>query len=345
MNELSMRREMARAGRLLYERDLLTALDGNISLLLGPGRLLTTPSGACKGRLDPDDMVVVDERGEPFPGQRRPSSELKMHLAIYAVRPDVRVVVHAHPPHATAFAVAGVPLDSVALAEVVYNVGVVPLTEYALPSTDRLARIIGQYIPYYQALLLRNHGVVTVGKDLWDAYHRMESVEHFARILLYAKQLGGVEELDSEQIGQLCQLRRNAGELGPNPLCDEIPPDVAASSPAAVGPSAAACREEENHAGDHHCSGCSGAGGAGPLRDTEIDLHWSPADAWPESQSLAAPTGSQECSPAAAAGEWTSSNGGSDLKAEADEMVASVVRQVLEQMSAKMRRGGLHVTG
>jgi len=224
-DETRARRDMAEVGRLLYERDLLAAKDGNLSLVLGSGRLLTTPAGVCKGRLAPEDFVVVDSRGVAVSaGSRPPSTEIKMHLAVYPVRPDVRAIVHTHPPAATAFAVAGVPIDKAALAEVVYNLGVVPLTDYALPSTEKLAQIIGQYIPYYQALLLSNHGVLAVGADLWDVYYRLESVEHFARVLLYARQLGGAKELSAEQVRELCDLRRRSGVDTPNPLCDRPEP-------------------------------------------------------------------------------------------------------------------------
>jgi L-fuculose-phosphate aldolase len=223
-DEAQARRDLAEVGRLLYERDLLAARDGNLSVVLGPGRILTTPAGVCKGRLGPEDFVVVDGRGAPLDaGGRAPSTEIKMHLAIYPVRPDVRAIVHTHPPAATAFAVAGVPIDKAALAEVVYNLGIVPLTEYALPSTEKLAAIIGHYIPYYQALLLANHGVLAVGTDLWDAYYRLEGVEHFARILIYARQLGGAKELSQEAVAELCDLRRRAGVTAPNPLCDGPP--------------------------------------------------------------------------------------------------------------------------
>lgn len=224
LDETQARRDMVEVGRLLYERDLLASRDGNLSLRLGADRFLTTPAGVCKGRMVPEDLVVVDRQGNPVThSTRRPSTELKMHLAVYPMRPDVRAIVHTHPPAATAFAVAGVPIDQAALAEVVYNLGSVPLAAYALPSTDKLAMVIGQMIPHYQALLLSNHGVLTVGEDLWDAYYRMEGVEHFARILLYARQLGGAKQLTGEQVLELCDLRKSAGVRTPNPLCDAPP--------------------------------------------------------------------------------------------------------------------------
>jgi L-fuculose-phosphate aldolase len=236
-DETRARRELAEVGRLLYERDLLAARDGNLSVWLGPGRILTTPAGVCKGRLAPEDFVLVDGRGVPLaPGARPASTEIKMHLAVYPVRPEVRAIVHTHPPAATAFAVAGVPIDKAALAEVVYNLGVVPLTEYALPSTEELARIIGHYVRYYQALLLANHGVLAVGADLWEAFDRLEGVEHFARILLYARQLGGPKELSREQISELCELRRKAGVTSPNPLCDPPAPERQTTAQGHAGP-------------------------------------------------------------------------------------------------------------
>jgi L-fuculose-phosphate aldolase len=224
MDEAQARRDMAEVGRLLYERGLLASRDGNLSIRLGADRVLTTPAGTCKGHLDPVDMVVVDGRGEPLSeGAARPSTEIKMHLAVYPVRPDAGAIVHAHPPAATAYAVARVPIDEPALAEVVYNLGCVPVAEYALPSTQRLADTIAQHIGAHQALLLANHGVLAVGTDIWDAYYRMEGVEHFARILLYAAQLGGARRLGAEQVDELCELRRSAGVTAPNPLCDAPP--------------------------------------------------------------------------------------------------------------------------
>jgi L-fuculose-phosphate aldolase len=234
VTELEARRDLAEIGRLLYERDLLASRDGNLSVLLDRGRILTTPAGACKGRLAPEDFILCDGAGNPLSqAGRKPSTELKMHLAVYAVRPDVRAVVHTHPPAATAFAIAGVPLDRAALAEVVYNLGAVPIADYALPSTQQLASIIGQYIQHHQALLLANHGVLAVGEDAWDAYYRLEGVEHFARILLYARQLGGARELSAAQVAELCDLRRGAGVGTPNPLCD-APMPAAARGPSPV---------------------------------------------------------------------------------------------------------------
>ena len=192
--------------------------DGNISVRLAAGRLLVTPSGVCKGFMTPDMMCVTDLDGCKIQGDRTPSSEILMHLEVYKHRPDVQAVVHAHPPMATGFAVAGIPLVRAVLAEVLTTLGSVPIAEYATPSTDELAEAVRKYISAHDAMLLANHGALTVGADLYSAYYKMETIEHFAKISLVARLLGRENVLAREEVERLQQLRGTYGIKAPAPI-------------------------------------------------------------------------------------------------------------------------------
>ena len=195
-------------GRLLYERNLLTATEGNLSARLEKNRFLITAAGVCKGRLRPSDLVVVDGSGRKTAGGGKPSSETPLHLAVYGARPEVRAVVHAHPPTATGFAVAGVPLEGKILPEVVVGVGDVPTAPYGTPSTEALAGSARVVARCHDAFLLKNHGAVTLSaKDLWEAFHRMEMVESLAKITLTARLLGGAQPLCGEEVEKLIRLQ------------------------------------------------------------------------------------------------------------------------------------------
>jgi L-fuculose-phosphate aldolase len=207
--------QIAAAGKDLDARGMLASFEGNLSVRLGDGNVLTTPTGAHKGRLDAADMVVVDSSGAAV-GQGAASSEIKLHLAIYEERNDVGAIVHAHPPTATGYAVAGVPLPSGALAESTALFGCVPVAPYGTPSTAALADSVREPVRTFDAILLANHGAVTVGADLTEAKERMVQLEHFAQIALVAHLLGGARALEPEQIAELSQLREAAGE-GPIP--------------------------------------------------------------------------------------------------------------------------------
>ncbi|MDX1622796.1 MAG: class II aldolase/adducin family protein [Gemmatimonadota bacterium] len=200
-----IRREIVAVGRRLYERGLVAGSEGNVSVRPGGGRLVTTPSGACKGFLEPADLVVTDLEGRPLEAGR-PSSELKMHLEIYRRRDDVRAVVHAHPPTATGFAIAGRPLDECVVPEVIATLGMVPIVPYGTPSTAEVAERIAPYVPAHDALLLANHGAVTYGPELERAVNAMESIEQAARSLLVAHQLGEVRRLSRGEVDRLMAL-------------------------------------------------------------------------------------------------------------------------------------------
>ena len=179
--EAQLRADIVEVGRRLYARGYTASNDGNISVRLDADRLLMTPSSVCKGFMAPEMMCITDLDGRKLAGDRDPSSEMQMHLEVYRRRPDVQAVVHAHPPIATGFAVAGIPLDRAVLAEVVTTLGSVPIAEYATPSTKELPEAVRQYVQAHDGMLLANHGALTLGKDLFSAYYKMETIEHFAQ--------------------------------------------------------------------------------------------------------------------------------------------------------------------
>jgi L-fuculose-phosphate aldolase len=217
--EDSLRAAIVEVGARLWKRGYVASNDGNISVRLGEGRLLATPKSVSKGFMTADMLVVTDMAGRKLSGDRDPSSELKMHLAVYEARPDVAAVVHAHPPLATGFAVAGIPLDRAVLAEVITTLGSIPIAEYATPSTDELPRAVRKYITAHDGLLLANHGALTAAGDLMAAYYKMETIEHFAHISLVARLLGRERVLSSDEVLRLQSLRGSYGIASPAPIC------------------------------------------------------------------------------------------------------------------------------
>jgi L-fuculose-phosphate aldolase len=209
VSEPRIRSEIVEVGRRLYAKGLIAGNEGNVSVRDGD-RLYVTPGGACKGFLAPADVVTTDLEGHPESGGHA-SSEILMHVAVYRTRPDVGAVVHAHPPVATGFAVAAIALDRPVLAEPVVTLGPVPIVPFGTPSTPELAERVAAAIPSAHALLLANHGALTVGENLWRAWERMETLEQFARIALVARLLGSPHELSSEAVSALEALRVPAG--------------------------------------------------------------------------------------------------------------------------------------
>ena len=202
------REAVCRVGKLLYDRGYVAANDGNISVRVGEGRLLITPSGVSKGRMTPDMLLVTDLDGTVIEGNRHPSSEGKMHLEVYRGRPDVNAVVHAHPPVSTAFAVCRRGLETPYLSELVAGLGQVPCTpSFAMLSTDEVPESVRPYLADHNALLLANHGALAWGGDLWEAFDRLETVEHTAKIVLNAHLLGGGVPLTEEEVERLQGLR------------------------------------------------------------------------------------------------------------------------------------------
>lgn len=221
--EAEVRAEIVEVGRRLWARGFVASNDGNISVRVGDHRLITTPTAVSKGFMTPDMMVVTDLEGRHLEGDRKASSELKMHLEVYRQRPDIRAVVHAHPPTATGFAVAGIPLDRAVLAEVVTTLGSIPIAEYATPSTEELPAAVRRYITAHDGLLLANHGALAVAADVMGAYYRMETIEHFARISLTARMLGREHLLSREEVVRLQGLRGMYGIASPAPICADPP--------------------------------------------------------------------------------------------------------------------------
>ena len=227
-SESALRADIVEIGRRMYARGYTASNDGNISVRLEGERLLMTPKSVCKGFMSPEMMCITDLDGRKLAGDRDPSSEMQMHLEVYRQRPDVNAVVHAHPPIATGFAVAGIPLDRAVLAEVVTTLGSVPIADYATPSTKELPEAVRKYVKAHDGMLLANHGALTVGSDVFSAYFKMETIEHFAKISLVARLLGGERLLSRQEVDRLQGLRGMYGIAAPAPIC---PPDGALVDP------------------------------------------------------------------------------------------------------------------
>ncbi len=240
-NLYSLKSEIVAIGRRVYDRGYVASNDGNISARIDSERILVTPTGVSKGFMKPEDLVVLDMEGKVLNGSNKPSSECFMHIKMYQEREDVNGVCHAHPPYATGFAVAGIPLDQCILPEVIVSLGGVPIAEYGLPGTDELFTPVLKYLKDHDAFLLENHGALTIGPDILNAYHKMETLEHFAHILFVAKALGRVNVLGQEDVHDLIQLREKFGitlgascNVGPanqgtNPTAASVPanlPDI-----------------------------------------------------------------------------------------------------------------------
>ena len=209
--EREHRDDIIQIGRLVFQRGWVAANDGNISIRLDAERILATPTGVCKGMMHPDDLIVVDMQGNKVSGRGERTSEIAMHLKIYDLRPEIKAVVHAHPPVATGFAAAGKSLSLGLLPEVVIGLGCVPLAQYGLPGTPELTEPMLPLIPKHDALLMANHGAVCYGEDVFKAYFRMETMEHFARITLVAELLGGAKVLPRREVDKLLDSRTRYG--------------------------------------------------------------------------------------------------------------------------------------
>jgi L-fuculose-phosphate aldolase len=207
MSELMIKQDIVEVGKRMYNREFVAANDGNISVRVSENEIIITPTGISKGYMTTEDMIKVDLEGNVLSGSKKPSSEMKMHLVCFRNRPDIKAVCHAHPQKATAFAVARKICEGIALPEVIFSIGSLALSDYATPTTDELPKSIENIIKTTDAILLSNHGALTVGTDVFDAYYKMETVEHYAGIILYARQLGGEQGLSSEEITKLLKVR------------------------------------------------------------------------------------------------------------------------------------------
>lgn len=207
MDENRLKQDIIEIGKRLYNKNFVASNDGNISIRLSDNEILITPTGVSKGFMSTSDMIKVNLNGEVIGGHLKPSSEMKMHLAVYRKRPDVKAIVHAHPPKATAFAVANIGFDRITLPEVIFSLGFISLAEYGTPTTHQLPEAVERHIVNSDAVLLSNHGALTVGKDVYDAYYKMETLEHFSSISLYARLLGGEKALNEKQTEELLKVR------------------------------------------------------------------------------------------------------------------------------------------
>ena len=217
--EMQLREQICDVCHKMWQLGWVAANDGNVSAKLEDGTFLATPTGMSKSFITPDKLVHIDKTGKILDALEgyRPSSEIKMHLRCYEEREDVGAVLHAHPPVATGFAVANIPLDDYSMIETVLALGSIPVPPYAPPSTQEVPDAIAPYRPEHDAMLLQNHGALTVGADVITAYYRMETLELFAKISLNARLLGGAQELSKENIDRLISMRKNYGVTGRHP--------------------------------------------------------------------------------------------------------------------------------
>lgn len=223
VSEYEIKKQICEIGKRIYDKGMVASNDGNISVKLNDNEFLCTPTGVSKGFMTPEYICKVDAEGKVIqanPGFR-PSSEIKMHMRVYKNRPDVNSVVHAHPLYATGFAIAGIPLTQPIMPEAVISLGCVPIAEYGTPSTEEIPDAVEKYLQSFDAVLLENHGALAFADNLLNAYHKMESVEFYARLLYISKQLGGPKELSKAQVERLYEIRRQFGMKGKHPadLC------------------------------------------------------------------------------------------------------------------------------
>lgn len=219
MEYMEIREQICDICHKMWQLGWVAANDGNVSVKLEDGTFLATPTGISKSFITPERLVRIDENGEVLDGLEgyRPSSEIKMHLRCYKEREDVGAVVHAHPPTATGFAVAHIDLDRYTMIETVIALGSIPVTPYGTPSTYEVPDAIAPYLAEHDALLLANHGALTVGSDLITAYYRMETLELYAKISLTAHLLGGEKEISKGNIDTLISMRKGYGVTGKHP--------------------------------------------------------------------------------------------------------------------------------
>lgn len=225
-SEFEIKKQICDIGKRIYDRGMVAANDGNISVKLNDNEFLCTPTGVSKGFMTPEYICKVDANGNVIQanGAFKPSSEIKMHMRVYQKRPDVQSVVHAHPIYATSFAIAGIPLTQPIMPEAVIALGCVPIAEYGTPSTNEIPDAVEKYLPYYDAVLLESHGALTYSDSLLNAYHKMESVEFYAELLFKSRQLGGPKVFSEERVQQLYEIRRKFGMKGKHPanLCPNV---------------------------------------------------------------------------------------------------------------------------
>jgi len=217
--ESRLRSGICRIGRLCYERNFIVAADGNISARMSDGTILITPTGAMKGFLQPHHIAHINDKGEVLDDGPKCSSETGIHLASYEIRPEMRAVVHAHPPHAVAMTIAGIDLQLPIIPEIVVTIGGIPTAPYGTPGTHELADSIRDLLRCSDTMLMQNHGSVTIGPNLMDAFKKLDMLEHTAKILYLAHTVkGGLDPLPPEQVRKLLETRQLLGITTTNTL-------------------------------------------------------------------------------------------------------------------------------
>ena len=307
-------------GRRMYAKGFV---DGNISCRVGPNTIWTTPTGVSKGFMTQDMLVKMDLDGKVLMGRLKPSSEIKMHLRVYQENPRLQAVTHAHPPMATCFAIAGQPLDAAILTEAILSLGTIPVARYATPGTQEVPDSIAPFVNHYNGVLLANHGALTWGDDIYQAFYRLESVEYYATILMYTGNIIGQQNhLSCEQVDRLLEIRKNMGITGGG-----VPPCMNGGQLTKVCESCAAAGEKTAAAGTElaggSCGGCAAAGGTqtgpqAPLKGVTPLVRPGDAGKMPGG-GLGAGSGS----PSTGSGP-----------ADKDALIAEIVRRVVVQLKA-----------
>jgi L-fuculose-phosphate aldolase len=218
ISEIKLKTQICEIGKRIYQKGFVAANDGNISVRIDEDSFLVTPTGVSKGFMTPEMLIKVDSNGNVLEGTHKPTSEIKMHLRVYKERPEINSVVHVHPPYATAFAIAGVPLNQATMPESIVILGTIPLAEYGTPSTEEIPNAISSYVHDHNGVLLENHGALTWGENIEQAYFLMESLEFCAKVNWIARQINGDRELSIVNVERLINLKHQLGKTGESPL-------------------------------------------------------------------------------------------------------------------------------
>jgi len=235
VSEYEIKKQICEIGQRIYNKGMVAANDGNISVKISENEFLCTPTGVSKGFMTPEFICKVDRNGKVIQANKgfKPSSEIKMHMRVYKERPDVQSVVHAHPLYATSFAIAGIPLTEPIMPEAVIALGCVPIAEYGTPSTEEIPDAVSKYLQHYDAVLLENHGALSFSDSLINAYYKMESLEFYAQLLYQSRVLGGPKRLSEAQVQRLYEIRRQFGLKGKHPA--DLCPNAKAGKPSCHG--------------------------------------------------------------------------------------------------------------
>lgn len=218
ITENEYKTQICAIGKRIYDKGFVAANDGNLSIRISENEFLVTPTGVSKGFMTPEMLLKVDGQGNVLEGSWKPTSEMRMHLLVYKERPEIQAVVHVHPPYATAFAIAGLPLNQAIMPESVVYLGTIPIAEYGTPSTKEISAAVQKYVQNHQGVLLENHGALTWGNSLEHAYYLMESLEFTAKINWIAKQMNGDRELSQTKVEELISIKTKLGINGVSPI-------------------------------------------------------------------------------------------------------------------------------